>query len=121
MDDPISPPYADPYQPFWAPPDPATRRDVGAPPPAAPPPPRPPQRHYRGRVTAVVVCLAVLLGLVAYATLGNGSSGTGAPTFNARPARHRRPADAPPPRRRRHRVPAIGRPRWSRTRHSPSC
>ena len=92
MDDPISPPYADPYQPFWAPPDPATRRNIGAPPPAAPPPPRPPQRHYRGRVTAVVVCLALLLGLVAYATLGNGSSGTGAPTLNTAP-----PATAAPP------------------------
>ena len=57
-----------------------------------PAPPRPPQRHYRGRVTAVVVCLALLLGLVAYATFGNGSAGTSAPTFNSAP-----PATAAPP------------------------
>jgi S1-C subfamily serine protease len=91
MDDPISPPYADPYQPFWAPPDPATRRDAAAPPPPAPAP-RPPQRRYRGRVTAVIVCLAVLLGLVAYATMGNSSSSTGAPPVGTRP-----PATATPP------------------------
>jgi len=93
MDDPISPPYADPYQPFWAPPDPATRRDASAPPPPAPPgPPQPPQRHHRGRVTAVIVCLALLLGLVGYATLGNSSSSTGAPQIANRP-----PATATPP------------------------
>src|SRR6476659_1697026 len=93
MDDPISPPYADPYQPFWAPPDPATRHDASAPPPPAPPgPPQPPQRHHRGRVTAVIVCLALLLGLVGYATLGNSSSSTGAPQIANRP-----PATATPP------------------------
>jgi hypothetical protein len=43
-------------------------------------------------VTAVVVCLALLLGLVAYATFGNGSAGTSAPTFNSAP-----PATAAPP------------------------
>ena len=77
----------------------AAARGPAPAPPAAAALPRP--GDGRGRVPAV------LLGLVAYATLGNGSSGTGAPTFNA--PRGPPPRPPPPPRPRRHRAPAIGR------------
>ncbi len=82
MDDLQSPPYA-PMPGAWPPPDPATRYHHG---PGAPLAPRRP-RQYKGRVTAVIVALALLLGVAGYAFVGTrDSSSSSSPAATAPPA-----------------------------------
>jgi len=89
MEELTSPPYAPAH---WPPPDPATRFQH-----APDPSPTPGRRQYKGRVTAVIVALALLLGVVGYAFVGNrDSSSSSSPITNAPPATQPRSPQRPP-------------------------
>ena len=91
MEEPVSPPYETPSDPYWAPPNPETRYDSGPFDPRTPPPHggRP-----RGRLTAVIVVLALLLGIAGYAAFGDRSTSTSSSVTPIVPA-----TTAPPQRR----------------------
>jgi S1-C subfamily serine protease len=83
MEEPLSPPYDSPSDPSWAPPNPATRYDRG---PADPGTPPPRGGRPRRRLTAVIVVLALLLGIAGYAVLGDRSTSTSSSVTPTTPA-----------------------------------
>src|SRR4051794_41234676 len=91
MHEPTSPPY----EPLWGPPDPATRYGSGPPPAAAP---RRPGRRHPGWVSAVVVILGLLFGLVGYAAIDHRSGSSSPPLATSAPPATRPPTPGRAPR-----------------------
>ena len=100
MEDPVSPPY----EPFWGPPDSTTRYDTPSEQHAPARTPGSGGRHG-GRITAIVVVLALLLGFAGYTAFGDHSTATSTPPTAATtpaasapaPPRTTTPAPASPP------------------------